>query len=217
VAPGRYVALYVTDTGTGMTPEVQARLFEPFFTTKEPGKGTGLGMATVDGIVARSGGSIGVYTEPGRGTSFTIYLPPADPAVAVASVPVPAEGVPGAARTVLVVDDAEGLRALTTRLLERRGYRVLSAGDAAEAEALVTATPVDVLLTDVVMPGASGPELTSRLMARQPSLRVVYMSGYTEDAIVHHGVLQPGVIFLHKPFTSEALAGKIEEALQAGR
>ncbi|MCC6989476.1 MAG: response regulator, partial [Acidobacteria bacterium] len=214
LAPGAYVVLRVTDTGMGMTPEVQAQLFEPFFTTKEAGKGTGLGMATVHGIVARSGGSVGVYSELGRGSAFSVYFPAAvgslaDDTARPAAAPPRAKPV-----TVLVVDDADNLRRLTRRMLERHGHTVLTAADAEEAEAMFASHPhIDVVLTDVVMPGASGPDLTSRLLQRQPHLRVIYMSGYTEDNIVHHGVLQPGVSFLHKPFTSEALVLKLIEVL----
>jgi CheY-like chemotaxis protein len=215
VTPGPHVVLTVTDTGTGMTPDVQARLFEPFFTTKEPGKGTGLGLATVHGIVARSGGSVGVYSELGRGTAFKVYLPQAAPADVVAAAPLPKAPPRAEALTVLVVEDADGLRELARRLLERQGYTVLLAANADEATALFERHPsIDVLLTDVVMPGASGPELTRRLVERRPDLKVVYMSGYTDEAIVHHGVLNPGIAFLHKPFTAETLGGKIREVLE---
>ena len=213
LAPGAYVVLRVTDTGMGMTPEVQAQLFEPFFTTKEAGKGTGLGMATVHGIVARSGGSVGVYSELGRGSAFSVYFPAAVGSLADDTVR-PAAAPRTTPVTVLVVDDADNLRRLTRRMLERHGHTVLTAADAEEAEAMFASHPhIDVVLTDVVMPGASGPELTSRLRLRQPHLRVIYMSGYTEDNIVHHGVLQPGVSFLHKPFTSEALTLKLIDVL----
>jgi two-component system cell cycle sensor histidine kinase/response regulator CckA len=214
VAPGSYVVLTVTDTGTGITPEVQARLFEPFFTTKDPGKGTGLGLATVHGIVTRSGGSVNVYSEMGKGTSFKVYFPRATDADMVVEVPPLAVRPHSGAETVLLVEDAEGLRELTKRLLERQGYAVLVAANADEAVRLFEQNPsIALLLTDVVMPGVSGPELTRRLAEQRPELRVVYMSGYTEEAIVHHGVLNPGIAFLHKPFTSEALGRKIREAL----
>jgi two-component system cell cycle sensor histidine kinase/response regulator CckA len=214
VLPGPYVMLTVSDTGTGMTPEVQARLFEPFFTTKEPGKGTGLGMATVYGIVRRSGGSIDVYSEVGRGTSFKIYFPRAKGAEIVVEPPATVAR-PIGTQTILVVEDEDGLRELAKRLLTRQGYTVLVAAHADEALGLFEANPsIDVLLTDVVMPGASGPELTKRLIERRPGLKVVYMSGYTEDAIVHHGVLKAGIAFLNKPFTSETLGNKIREVLE---
>ena len=214
VTPGPYVALTVTDTGTGMTPEVRARLFEPFFTTKEAGKGTGLGLASVQGIVARSGGSVNVHTELGKGTLIKVYFPRADAAGIVAEAPCEESRPRVAGATVLVVEDAEGLRELTRRLLERMGYTVLIAGDADEAVRLFDLNnSVDVLVTDVVMPGLSGPELTRVLMERRPALKVIYVSGYTEDSIVRHGVLNPGIAFLHKPFTSDTLGRKISEVL----
>ena len=214
IKPGPCVSLTVTDTGTGITPEVLARLFEPFFTTKGVGKGTGLGLATVHGIITRSGGSVTVDSEVGRGTSFIVHFPKADaeqPAVAAsAAVTRPSRGV----QTVLVVEDADGLRQLTKLLLERQGYTVLVAANADEACQLVAANlSIDLLLTDVVMPGASGPELVTQLMTSQPRLKVIYMSGYTDEAIAHHGVLDAGIAFLHKPFTADALGRKIAEVL----
>ncbi len=213
VKPGAYVSLTVTDTGTGMTPQVQARLFEPFFTTKERGRGTGLGLATVHGIVGRSGGSVDVYSEVGNGTSFTVYFPRADAAPAVVEA-VPVSRPRAATQTVLVVDDEKELLEVARRLLQRQGYTVMVAANADEALRLFEHSgSIDVLLTDVVMPGASGPELTRQLVERHPALKVIYMSGYTEDAIVKHGVLNPGVALLHKPFTSETLGRKVREAL----
>ena len=215
VQPGPYVALTVTDTGTGMTPQVQARLFEPFFTTKEPGKGTGLGMATVYGIATRSGGSVGLYSEVGKGTSVTVYFPRADAAESVVVAPPPVNRRRAKGQTVLLVEDADGLRELTMRLLQRQGYTVLVAANADEALRLFEEHPsIDLLLTDVVMPGTSGPELTKRLVRERRALRVIYMSGYTEEAIVQHGVLKPGIAFLHKPFTSDTLGRKIREVLE---
>jgi len=214
VKPGPYIVLTVTDTGTGMTPEVQARLFEPFFTTKELGKGTGLGLATVYGIATRSGGSVTVDSAAGRGTSFMVYLPRADAEQPVVAAPPPVDRRRADGQTVLVVEDAEGLRELTKRLLERKGYTVLLAANADEARHLFDEHPsIDLLLTDVVMPGASGPELVKQLVERRPTLKVVYMSGYTDEAIVHHGVLDAGIVFLHKPFSSESLGQIIREAL----
>jgi CheY-like chemotaxis protein len=214
VLPGTYVVLTVTDTGTGMAPEVQARLFEPFFTTKEIGKGTGLGLATIHGIVTRSGGHVAVCSEVGKGTSFKVYFPMADASAIVVDSPPPVARPRARGETVLVVEDAEGLRKLTKRLLERLGYTVLLAGNAEEALQLFESNAsVDLVLTDVVMPGASGPELTRQLVGQRPALKVIYMSGYTEQGIVHHGVLKPGVAFLHKPFTSDDLGRKIREVL----
>jgi len=212
--PGHYVMLTVTDTGTGMTPEVQARLFEPFFTTKDVGKGTGLGLATVHGIVTRSGGSVGVYSEVGTGASFKVYFPRADAEAIAARAPAAAAREHAGGETILVVEDADSLREATRRLLQRQGYAVLVAANADEAIKLFDSHPsIDVLLTDVVMPGASGPELTRRLVERRPALKVIYMSRYTEDAIVQHGVLKPGIAFLHKPFTSDTLGRKIRDVL----
>jgi PAS domain S-box-containing protein len=215
VTPGRYVALTLTDTGTGITPEVQAHLFEPFFTTKEPGKGTGLGLAIVEGIVTRNGGSVGVHSEVGKGTSFTVYFPQANAAEMVTQSRRPvARSRARQSETVLLVEDAEGLRELARRLLQRQGYEVLVASGAHEALRLFEQNPsIDVLLTDVVMPGATGPELTRRLIAQRPGLKVIFMSGHTEEAVIQHGVLQPGIAFLHKPFTSETLGRKIREVL----
>lgn len=213
LAPGPYVVFTVTDTGTGITPEVQARLFEPFFTTKDVGTGTGLGLTTVHGIVTRGGGGIQVDTEIGRGTSFRVFIPESDAAEAAAEVP-PVARPPAGTQTVLVVDDSPGLCELARRLLARQGYTVLVAANVAAAlEQFDRHRSIDVLLTDVVMPGASGPELTRQLIERCPDLRVIYMSGYTEDTIGHHGGLGPGVAFLHKPFTSETLGEKIREVL----
>jgi two-component system cell cycle sensor histidine kinase/response regulator CckA len=213
VKPGSHVVVKVTDTGTGMTPQVQARLFEPFFTTKEPGRGTGLGLATVHGIVGRSGGSVDVDSEVGKGTTFTVYFPRADAAPIVVDA-APAARPRAATQTVLVVDDEKELREVARRLLQRQGYTVLVAANADEALRLFEhGGSIEVLLTDVVMPGASGPELTRQLVERHPALKVIYMTGYTEDAIVKHGVLNPGIALLHKPFTSETLGRKVREAL----
>jgi two-component system cell cycle sensor histidine kinase/response regulator CckA len=214
VRPGPHVSLTISDTGTGMSPEVQARLFEPFFTTKEVGKGTGLGLATVHGIVARSGGHVSVQSVVGTGTVFSVYFPATDVVETVVDTPTPV-APRTAAVTVLVVEDADGLRALVARMLQRQGYTALVAANAEEARRLFDENPsIDILLTDVVMPGGSGPELTVELIKRRPTLKVVYMSGYTDEAIIHHGVLEAGIIFLHKPFTARALMGKIREALE---
>jgi PAS domain S-box-containing protein len=215
VKPGPYVVLTMTDTGTGMTQQVQARLFEPFFTTKEIGKGTGLGMATVYGIATRAGGTIAVYSEIGRGTSLKVYFPRADAAERVVVAPVPMARPRTGTQTVLVVDDEAELRELARRLLQRQGYTVLVAANAAEALQLFEEHPsIDVLLTDVIMPGASGPELTRELIEQRPALRVIYMSGYTEEGIVDHGVLEPGIAFLHKPFTGGTLGQRVRDVLE---
>ncbi len=212
--PGPYLALTVTDTGVGIGPDVQAHLFEPFFTTKEVGKGTGLGLATVHGIVTRNGGSVGVYSEVGKGTSFKVYFPSAAASALAADASEPTEAAGHVPATVLVVEDAPNLRELSRRVLELQGYTVLVAGTSEEAATLFEAHPsVALLLTDVVMPGISGPELARQLTAVRPDLKVVYMSGYTQEAIVQHGVLKSGVAFIHKPFTAEALGRKVREAL----
>jgi len=212
--PGPHVVLTCSDTGTGMSAEVQARLFEPFFTTKEMGKGTGLGLATVHGIVARSGGSIGVYSELGRGSTFKVYFPRAGDVPVVAAPVVTEVTAAGGGETVLVVEDADLLRSVAKELLQRAGYTVLTAENAVAAATVFDHHPeIAVLLTDVVMPGASGPELTEQLIARRPELKVIFMSGYTEEAIVHHGVSTAGHAFLHKPFTSETLSRAVRNAL----
>jgi two-component system cell cycle sensor histidine kinase/response regulator CckA len=207
------VALTVTDSGVGMSPAVIERLFEPFFTTKGVGKGTGLGLASVHGIVKRSGGSVHVYSEPGKGSSFTVYLPQVAAAARPSAVRAPLSVATGT-ETILVVEDSTALRELTKRLLERQGYTVLAAAGAAEARRLFESNPsIAVLLTDVVMTDCNGPELAGQLAERRPGFKVIYMSGYTDEAISHHGVLKPGIAFLHKPFTSHMLGRKIREAL----
>jgi two-component system, cell cycle sensor histidine kinase and response regulator CckA len=213
---GAYVSLTVTDTGTGMTPEVKARMFEPFFTTKEAGKGTGLGMATVYSIVTRCGGQVNVSSDLGKGTSFRIRFPRAEGEHITVPVPAPVRvaPVPTGLHTVLVVEDDESLRELARKILRRHGYNVLLAADANEARRVFSENPaIDVVLTDVIMPGESGPELTRQLVTQRPALKVIYMSGYTEEAIVHHGVLKLGIAFLNKPFTSETLGAKLREVL----
>jgi two-component system cell cycle sensor histidine kinase/response regulator CckA len=211
---GSYIVLSVTDTGIGMTAEVQARLFEPFFTTKEAGRGTGLGLATVHGIVTQAGGGVTVDSEWGRGTSLKVYLPMASRAQGIVDAPLPVARPAAIGQTILVVEDEGGLRELTRRLLRSQGFNVLVAANAEEALAVVRQNSViDVVLTDVVMPGASGPQLSRQLFETRPELRIVYMSGYTEDSIVHHGVLDPGIDFLHKPFSSDSLGRKLREVL----
>ncbi len=213
-APGAYVALTVTDSGVGMPATVLERLFEPFFTTKSVGMGTGLGLASVHGIVKRSGGSVHVDSEVGRGSRFTVYLPRAVGGGETIATEPPATAAANGAETVMVVEDADGVRELTKRLLERRGYRVIAAADATEALRLFDANPaIAVLLTDVVMPHCSGPVLARQLAERRPGFKVIYMSGYTDEAIVQHGVLNAGIAFLHKPFTSTMLGQKIRQVL----
>ncbi|PYP59659.1 MAG: hypothetical protein DMD40_02700 [Gemmatimonadetes bacterium] len=214
--PGSYALLAVTDTGAGMDATVRAHLFEPFFTTKEVGKGTGLGLATVYGIVKQSGGYISVYSEPGRGSSFKIYLPriatPAD-APAGPQKSGPARG----SETVLVVEDEPAVLTLSRRALEAQGYVVLAASDPAAALRVVErhGGMIHLLLTDVVMPGLSGRELADRLTAQRPGIRVLYMSGYPGDAVVQHGTLPSGSAFLQKPFSPDGLARKVRDVLDA--
>jgi CheY-like chemotaxis protein len=215
--PGKYVMVAVSDTGCGMDQETQAHIFEPFFTTKEEGRGTGLGLATVYGIVKQSGGFIWVYSEPGRGSTFKIYLPRVEEDVAMAEpVEVPAE-MAKSTETVLVVEDEGGVRSLVCETLASYGYKVLEAAGGAQALQMAEehTEPIHLLLTDVVMPQISGKELVKRLCALHPETKVVYMSGYTDDAILRQGILEAGMSFLQKPFQQKALLLKVREALRA--
>jgi len=215
VRPGPYVLLAVSDTGTGMDAETQGHLFEPFFTTKGPGKGTGLGLATVYGIVKQSGGHVKVYSEPGRGTTFKVYFPAIE-AVEGRGDAEPAAAEPARGKeVVLLVEDEEGVRRLTQSLLERLGYRVLAAPGGAEAleAAAGHRGEIDVLVTDVVMPQMSGPQVAEALEPLHPGIKVLYLSGYADDAVVRHGVLGAGKAFLQKPFTAAALAEKVRQVL----
>jgi CheY-like chemotaxis protein len=214
VAVGRYVLIEVTDTGTGMSPEVQARIFEPFFTTKDIGKGTGLGLSTVYGIVQQCHGHIWVYSELDRGTTFKIYLPCVDsPATTVkgSSVPPPAKGH----ETVLVVEDNVAVRSVLCRVLKDTGYAVLAASDAIEARAICSShpRPIHLLLTDVVMPGMSGPDLASELTLQRPDMKILFMSGYSGTAITRHGMLKEGLVFLQKPFSPGSVTRAVRAAL----
>ena len=206
----------VSDSGLGMSPEVQSRLFEPFFTTKEKGQGTGLGLATVYGIIKQSQGEITVESEQGRGTTLRIYLPRVERAAGERS-PTALHGELRGSETVLLVEDERAVRDLTKRILEGAGYTVLAAQDGAEALRLCKegGQPFDVLLTDVVMPNMSGRELVERLVGRCPQLKTLYMSGYTDDVIAHHGVLEEGVHLLAKPFTAKTLLAKLRAVLDA--
>jgi PAS domain S-box-containing protein len=216
IKPGPYVLLAISDTGTGIDAETQNRIFEPFFTTKEAGKGTGLGLSTVHGIVHQSGGSISVYSEPGQGTTFKVYLPRfAGDAAVRRPVSAVRKALPTGSETVLVVEDEAAIRKLTNLILQKAGYTVLLAEspDAAEQIAGSYPGPIHLMLTDVVMPGMRGPELAERLLRLRLDLRVLYMSGYTDNAIAHHRFLDAGTEFLQKPFTPVALMQKIREVL----
>jgi PAS domain S-box-containing protein len=212
---GSYVMLAVSDTGCGMDRETQGRIFEPFFTTKEQGKGTGLGLSTVYGVVKQSGGYIWVYSETGRGSTFKIYLPRIGEAM---TVPDPGRGGKETARgwqTVLLVEDAEPLRELAHELLEECGYTVLEAANGADAIRVAEQhrRPIHLLFTDVVMPGMDGRKLAEHITRIYPEMKVLYVSGYTDDAIGHHGVLHSGIALLQKPFTRESLTRKVREVL----
>ena len=209
--------LSVKDSGHGMTPETQAHIFEPFFTTKEVGKGTGLGLATVYGIVKQSEGYILVESVPGQGTTFTIYLPRVEEdAAPVSASPVPAV-LPRGTETILLVEDDPELRALALDILQGSGYTVLEARQGNEALLVLErhAGPVHLLVTDVVMPQMGGRALAERLASLRPEMKVLYVSGYSEAAIAQHGVLDPGTAFMAKPFTADELTRKIREVLDA--
>jgi CheY-like chemotaxis protein len=219
VQPGHYVMLAMSDTGTGMDKETQANIFEPFFTTKEKGKGTGLGLSTVYGIVKQSRGHIWVYSEPGRGTTFKIYLPAVEELSPIREKPVPASESLRGHETVLVVEDEEMVRKLACDILQMNGYRVLDAVDAADALMKYEQHEgaIDLMITDVVLPHISGRELAGHLTPLRPDMKILYMSGYADDAIVHHGVLDAGTNFLQKPFTPDSLARKVREVLDTTR
>ena len=216
VHPGDYVMLGVSDSGCGMDAETQAHLFEPFFTTKEKGQGTGLGLATTYGIVKQSGGYIWMYSEPGHGTTFKVYLPRIWEAAKTIAQGTPVGDAASDVETILLVEDEKAVRELAAWTLEKNGYTVLAAGDAAEATQLAQRHErrIHLLLTDVVMPEVNGRQLAQRLTSLRPGSKVLYMSGYTDDAVVHHGVLEPGVAFLQKPFTAADLARKMRQALE---
>jgi len=212
--PGPHVLVAVSDTGSGMTEQVKGRIFEPFFTTKAQGHGTGLGLAMVYGIVKQSGGHVEVYTEVGLGSTFKVYLPrleATESSKATSGIGPPPKGT----ETVLLVEDEDGVRALTRHVLQGCGYNVLEAADGEEAlhRAEEHSGPIQLLVTDVVMPGMGGRVLAERLTASRPELKVLFLSGYTDDAVVRHGILHQAVNFLQKPYTPTLLAHKVREVL----
>jgi CheY-like chemotaxis protein len=217
VQPGEYVMLAVSDDGCGMNEEVKAHLFEPFFTTKEMGKGTGLGLATVFGIVKQSGGDIWVYSEEGVGTTFKIYLPRAVEMGRSQFRPDTKAELPSGSETILLVEDDDDVRSLAQRVLETQNYNVLVAPNGREALAVANRHqgPIHLLLTDVVMPGMSGRELAEQMTQTRPDLKILYMSGYTDQAITHNGKLESGISFMQKPFSPLALARKIRAVLDS--
>ncbi len=215
VNPGHYVMFSVSDTGVGMTPEVRERIFEPFFTTKETGKGTGLGLSTAYGIVKQSKGHIWVYSEKEKGSAFKIYLPRVDEPLEEIGNEVLKKELPRGNETILIVEDEEEVRKLAGKILERQGYKILETfdGDDALVACARCKSPIHLMLADVVMPGMSGFELANLLKPLYPEMKILYMSGYTDDAVVRHGVLEKGVNYIQKPFTMERLARKVREML----
>jgi PAS domain S-box-containing protein len=215
VEPGPYVMISVSDTGVGMPPEIRDRVFEPFFTTKEKGKGTGLGLSTVYGIVKQSGGDLWVYSEPGKGTTFKIYLPRIDEPLEESREKVVREELPRGSESILIVEDDEGVRKLAVQFLQMQGYTVLEACQGKDALSVCEKhkKPIHLMVSDVVMPGMDGRELGKQLEVFYPGMKVLYMSGYTDNTIVHHGVLDRGMNYIKKPFTIDGLARKVREAL----
>jgi CheY-like chemotaxis protein len=213
--PGSYVMLDVSDTGTGMSTEVQSHLFEPFFTTKEKGKGTGLGLSTVYGIVKQSNGYISAYSEEGRGTTFKVYLPRVDEPAVHAKPPVPPDARIKGSETILLVEDELSIRRLMQSMLRICGYTVLDAPDGREALKIFEGieSPIDLLITDVVMPKMGGRELAKRIVGVRPKTKILFVSGYSEEAVLYQGIFDPGTAFLQKPFTPDSLARKVREVL----
>jgi two-component system, cell cycle sensor histidine kinase and response regulator CckA len=217
VKSGHYVRLCVSDTGVGMDRETREHLFEPFFTTKEPGKGTGLGLATVYGIVKQSGGHVWVYSEPGWGTTFKVYFPRYGDVAEPGRPALEAGPAPGGTETILVVEDDEMIRSLIRDILESTGYRVLVADDPEQGMKLIgeQQDEINLLLTDLILPGMSGRELVDRVTKEKPEMRVLFMSGYSDEAVARHGILEPGLAFLQKPFSRDALVRKVRDVLDS--
>jgi CheY-like chemotaxis protein len=215
VKPGRYIMLAVSDTGAGMDEPTKDRIFEPFFTTKDPGKGTGLGLAMVYGFIKQSGGHINVYSEPGLGSTFKMYLPEVEALPTSRELPPNSEKMPHGNETILLAEDDNAVRSLTRRVLQTFGYTVLEAAHGSEALRLAEkyAGPVHLLVSDLVMPEMGGRQLAERVVALKPDIKVLYLSGYTADAVVRHGVLESEIAFLQKPFTPSVLARKVREVL----
>jgi nitrogen-specific signal transduction histidine kinase len=215
---GPHVMLAVSDTGTGMDKTTISRLFEPFFTTKEKGKGTGLGLSTVYGIVKQSGGNIYVYSEPGQGTTFKIYLPRVDEEAERVAVGVPSAFQRGGSETILVVEDEDMVRQLILRVLKQGGYNVLEARNPQEAIGICRERkePISLLMSDVVLPKMDGRTLSGKLTSLHSEMKVIYMSGYTDDVVVHHGMLDPGIEFIEKPMTPDIIRRKVREVLDSG-
>jgi CheY-like chemotaxis protein len=215
VKPGRYVMLAVSDTGVGMDKQTMAHIFEPFFTTKESGRGTGLGLSTVYGIVKQSGGYIWVYSEPGKGSTFKVYLPRVDESPEDFTAGESTHRAQAGKETILVVEDEEDVRELIQTVLREKGYEVIVSEDPQHAEraAAQFGGEIHLLLTDMVMPGISGRELATRISARRQDIRVLYMSGYTDNVITAGGMLEKGLAFLQKPFSPATLVQKVREVL----
>jgi two-component system, cell cycle sensor histidine kinase and response regulator CckA len=217
IPAGPYVLLSVSDTGGGMDKETQSRIFEPFFTTKEKGKGTGLGLSTVYGIVKQTGGFIFAHSDIGHGTTFRIYLPRVEDVTDHTAPVKSTTAAAGGSETVLLVEDEESVRQLVRDTLLSRGYKVIEAqnGEAGLKVSQEYEGVIEMLITDVVMPGIGGRELAQRVSAARPRIKVLFLSGYTEDAIIHEGVLEPGTAFLQKPFTLQTLSRKVRDVLHS--
>jgi CheY-like chemotaxis protein len=212
---GEYVLLSITDNGVGMTDEVKTHLFEPFYTTKGLGKGTGLGLATCYGIISQSGGDIHVYSEANSGTTFKIYLPRTD-ALPEAAAAADASTMPTGSESILIVEDDPAVQRLAVVILRNCGYKIQESNNAFEALTLIRRNPgFDLVLTDVIMPQMSGKELSDKIKAQCPHTKILLMSGYTDDALAHHGVLDEGLLFLEKPFSPAKLTRKVREVLDA--